>query len=177
MTVGAGSVWVGHGAFNPGASVERLDPETGRVQHRFSILAGDVNHLAFGEGALWVASTPGEARKIDPQTDEVVFMRKLQAEALLRRGRRRLVWAASNPDGVVWVTTNGSVLPTIKLRPQSRASLTPTGRSGPLGEEGTAVRIDPTTDETREYDVGHSVTSVDVRNGLIAAGCDTPSRT
>ena len=32
------------------------------------------------------------------------------------------------------------------------------------------MRIDPTTNELREYDVGHSVTSVDVRDGLIAAG-------
>ena len=35
VAVGAGSVWVGHGAYNPGAWVERVDPDTGRVQRRF----------------------------------------------------------------------------------------------------------------------------------------------
>jgi DNA-binding SARP family transcriptional activator/ABC-type transport system substrate-binding protein len=172
VAVGAGSVWVGHGAFNPGASVERLDPETGRVQHRFSILAGDVDHLAFGEGALWVASTPGFLRKIDPRTNTVVFMRTLQSELCCVAAGGGYVWAASNPEGVVWkVTTNGSVLPTIKL-PSAVASLTYADGAlwAALGEEGTVVRIDPTTDNTREYDLGHFVTSVDVRNGLVAAG-------
>lgn len=69
IAIGAGSVWVGHGAYNPGAWVERVDLETGRVQRRFSILGGDVDHVAFGQGGLWVASTPsGELRKIDPRT-------------------------------------------------------------------------------------------------------------
>ena len=91
VAVGAGSVWVGHGAFNPGAWVERLDPETKRVQGRISILAGDVDHLAFAEGALWVASTsPGQLRKIDPRTGQVVFRRILQPATLLHRGRGRL---------------------------------------------------------------------------------------
>ena len=91
VAVGAGSVWVGHGAFNPGAWVERLDPATGRVQARFSILGGDVDHLAFGEGGLWAASTPsGELRKIDPRTNRVVLMRDAPVRSLLRRCGRRL---------------------------------------------------------------------------------------
>ncbi len=169
VAVGAGSVWVGHGGFNPGAWVERLDPETGGVQKRFSILAGDVDHLAFGEGALWVASTPsGELRKIDPRTNEVVFSRTLQAELCCVAAGGGYVWAASNPDGVVWkVTTSGSVLPTIKLGSAIQSLTYADGALwAALGEEGKVVRIDPTTDETREYDLGHSVTSVDVRDGL-----------
>jgi DNA-binding SARP family transcriptional activator/ABC-type transport system substrate-binding protein len=173
VAVGAGSVWVGHGAFNPGAWVERLDPETGGVRKRFSIVAGDVDHLAFGEGALWVASTPsGELRKIDPRTNEVVFSRTLQAELCCVAAGGGYVWAASNPAGVVWkVTMSGSVLPTIKL-PSAIQSLTYADGAlwAALGEEGKVVRIDPTTDEIREYDLGHSVTSVDVRDGLLAAG-------
>ena len=154
--------------------MERLDAETGRVQHRFSILGGDVDHLAFGEGALWVASTPsGELRKIDPRTNKVVFTRTLQAELCCVAAGGGYVWAASNPEGMVWkVTTNGSVLRDDRARRRpSRASRTRTARSGPRSAtKGTVVRIDPTTDETREYDLGHSVTSVDVRDGLVAAG-------
>jgi DNA-binding SARP family transcriptional activator/ABC-type transport system substrate-binding protein len=173
VAVGAGSVWVGHGQFNPGAWVERLDPETGRVLKRFSILAGDADHLAFGEGALWVASTPsGELRKIDPRTNEPVFMRTLQAQLCCVAAGGGYVWAATNPDGVVWkVTTNGKVLPTITL-PSTVESLTYANGAlwAALGEEGTIIRIDPTTDATRSYDIGHSVTAVDVRDGLVAAG-------
>jgi DNA-binding SARP family transcriptional activator/ABC-type transport system substrate-binding protein/streptogramin lyase len=173
VAVGAGSVWVGHGAFNPGAWVERLDPRTGRVQKRFSILAGDVDHLAFGDGALWVGSSPsGELRKIDPRTNEVAFMRVLQSELCCVAAGGGYVWAASNPEGVVWkVAANGSRLPTIKLG-SPVASLTYANGAlwAALGEEGKVVRIDPTTDETREYVLGHSVTSVGARNGLIAAG-------
>ena len=101
VAVGAGSVWVGHGGFNPGAWVERLDPETGRVQHRFSILGGDVDHLAFGDGALWVASTPsGELRKIDPRTNKVVFTRKLRPQLCCVAAGGGYVWAATNPKAL-----------------------------------------------------------------------------
>jgi DNA-binding SARP family transcriptional activator/ABC-type transport system substrate-binding protein len=173
VAVGAGSVWVGHGGFNPGAWVERLDPETGRVQHRFSILGGDVDHLAFAEGALWVASTPsGQLRKIDARTNKPVFMRTLQSELCCVAAGGGYAWAASNPDGKVWkVATNGSVLGTIELQSVVRSLTYADGALwAALGENGTVVRIDPTTDDTREYGLGHSVTSVDVRNGVLAAG-------
>ena len=173
VAVGAGSVWVGHGAFNPGAWIERLDPETGRVRARRPILAGDVDHLAFGEGALWVASTAsGELRKIDPRTNRVAFRRILQPQLCCVAAGGGYVWAASNPDGVLWkVTTDGSVLPTIDL-PAAVAGLTYADGAlwAALGEQGAVVRIDPTTDELRVYELGHSVTSVDVRDGVIAAG-------
>ena len=176
VAVGAGSVWVGHGAFNPGAWLERLDARTGRVQHRFSILAGDVDHVAFGEGALWVASSPsGELRKIDPRTDTVVFKRTLQSELCCVAAGGGYVWAASNPDGVVWkVTTNGNVLPTIDLHsPVTSLRYADGAVWAAVGDEGKAIRIDPTTNETVTYDIGHSVTSVDVRKGLVAAGVRT----
>lgn len=173
VAVGAGSVWVGHGAFNPGAVVERLDPERRRSQRRWSILAGDVDHLAFGERALWVASTSsGELRKIDPRTNDVLFKRTLQSDLCCVAAGGGYAWAASNPEGVVWkITTNGNVLPTIKL---SSAIKRLTYADGALWVtlfgKGTVVRVDPTTGATRPYDVGHSVTGVDVRDGLIAVG-------
>lgn len=173
VAVGAGAVWVGHGAENPGASVERLDAATGKLEKRFSILAGDVDHLAFAEGALWVGSTPsGELRKIDPRTNRVVFRRTLRAQLCCVVAGGGYAWAASNPDGVVWkVTANGTVLPTVKL-PGAVTSLAYADGAvwAALGERGTVVRIDPTTDGTRVYELGHSVTSVDVSSGLIGAG-------
>ena len=173
VAVGAGSVWVGHGAFNPGAWVERLDPATGRVQARFSILGGDVDHLAFGEGGLWAASTPsGELRKIDPRTNKVVLMRTLQSDLCCVAAGGGYVWAATNPSGDVWkLTRNGTRQRTIAL---SSAVEHLAYRDGALwatlGGSGAVVRIDPTTDAVRRYDVGHFVTGVDAGDGLVALG-------
>jgi DNA-binding SARP family transcriptional activator/ABC-type transport system substrate-binding protein len=173
VATGAGSVWVGHGGFNPGAFVERLDAKTGRLQHRFSILGGDADHLAFAYGALWVASTAsGELRKIDPRTNKPVLIRPLQAELCCVAAGGGYVWAATNPEGKVWkVAKNGSVLGTIQLG-SAVANLTFADGAlwAALGDDGKVVQVDPTTDEPHEYDLGHSVTSVDVHAGLVAAG-------
>jgi DNA-binding SARP family transcriptional activator/ABC-type oligopeptide transport system substrate-binding subunit/streptogramin lyase len=173
VAFGAGSVWVGHGAYNPGAWVERLDPETGRVQKRFSILGGDADHLAFGAGGLWVASTPsGELRRIDPRTNEVVLMRTLQSDLCCVAAGGGYVWAATNPAGDVWkVTRNGSLLPTIGLASAiERLTYADGALWATLGGSGTVARIDPTTDAVRRYEVGHTVTGVDVHDGLVAVG-------
>jgi DNA-binding SARP family transcriptional activator/ABC-type transport system substrate-binding protein/streptogramin lyase len=173
VAVGAGSIWVGHGAFNPGAFVERIDPETWEVEKRIPILGGDADHVAFGEGALWVASqASGELRKIDPRTSKPVFKRKLQAELCCVAAGGGFAWAATNPEGVIWkITTNGDVLPTITLSsPIKRLTYADGALWASLGEAGTVVRIDPTTGDLRSYTVGHSVTGVDVRDGLVAAG-------
>ena len=39
-----------------------------------------------------------------------------------------------------------------------------------LGESGAVARIDPTTNAVRRYDVGHFVTGVDARDGVVALG-------
>jgi DNA-binding SARP family transcriptional activator/ABC-type transport system substrate-binding protein len=173
VAVGAGSVWVGHGGENPGAWVERLHPETGRVQHRFPILGGDANHLAFDEGALWVASqASGDLRKIDPRTNKIVLTRKLRQQPCCIAAGGGFVWVAINPDAAVWkVSRDGNVVDIVKL-----PALIESVRYADdalwvaVGEDGTVVRIDPTTNERRTYEVGHSVRDVDVRDGLVAVG-------
>lgn len=173
VALGAGSVWIGHGAFNPGAWVEQLDPRTRRVRERIPILAGDVDHLAFADGALWVASqASGGLHKIDPLTGDLAFTRLLQAELCCVAAGGGYAWAATNPAGELWkVTTNGKVLPTIDLgSPVMSLAYGDGALWAALGDEGKVVRVDPVTDETREHDVGHSVTSVDAFDGLIAAG-------
>ena len=71
VVIGAGSVWVGQGFDNP-SFVWRLDPESGRVQHRYVIPAGGAEALAFGDGALWVGGgVIGHLSRIDPVTNAV----------------------------------------------------------------------------------------------------------
>jgi DNA-binding SARP family transcriptional activator/ABC-type oligopeptide transport system substrate-binding subunit/streptogramin lyase len=173
VAVGAGSVWIGHGAFNPGAWVERVDPNTGRIQKRFSILAGDVDHLAFGGGGLWVASTPsGELRKIDPTTNQVVLTRTLESDLCCVAVGGGYVWAATNPSGDIWkLTHDGRLRPTIKLAsPVEHLTYADGVLWATLGASGTVARIDPTTNAIRRYDIGHFVTGVDAQDGLVAVG-------
>jgi DNA-binding SARP family transcriptional activator/ABC-type transport system substrate-binding protein/outer membrane protein assembly factor BamB len=173
VAVADGSVWVGHGGFNPGAWVERIDPATGRVQHRFSILGGEATALAYGNGALWVASAPaGELRKIDPQTNSIVAKVRLRQGVCCVAGGGGYVWAAVNPDATVWkLSKDGDVLTTIKL-PARIDSLT--YRDGALwvadGEGGTVIKVDPTTNARRTYAIGHHLAGIDEQKGVIAVG-------
>jgi peptide/nickel transport system substrate-binding protein len=173
VAVGAGSVWIGHGAFNPGAWIERVDPNSGRIQKRFSILAGDVDHLAFGGGGLWVASTPsGELRKIDPRTNQVVLTRTLESDLCCVAVGGGYVWAATNPSGDIWkLTHDGRLRPTIKLSsPVEHLTYADGALWASLGGSGTVARIDPTTNAIRRYDIGHFATGVDAQDGLVAVG-------
>jgi DNA-binding SARP family transcriptional activator/ABC-type transport system substrate-binding protein/streptogramin lyase len=179
VTVADGSVWVGHGGFNPGAWVERIDPATGRVQHRFSILGGEATALAYGNGALWVASAPaGELRKIDPQTNSIVAKIRLPQGICCVAAGGGYVWAAVNPDATVWkLSKDGSVLTTIKL-PSRIDSLA--YRDGGLwvadGESGSVIKIDPTTNARRTYALGHHLAGIDEREGVIAVGVRPSTR-
>jgi DNA-binding SARP family transcriptional activator/ABC-type transport system substrate-binding protein/streptogramin lyase len=173
VAVGAGSVWVGHGQFNPGAWVERLDPATGRVEHRFSVLGGGAEALAFGEGALWVGSPgPGELRRIDPRTNELSLVARLHGELCCVAAGGGYVWAAINPDSTIWkLTPRGSPIRTFKLRaPIEHLTYAAGALWAAGGHAGTVVRIDPLTDAIRTYRVGHEVTDVDARGGVLAAG-------
>ena len=173
VMVADGSVWVGHGGFNPGAYVERIDTTTRHVEHRFSILGGEATALAFADGAVWVASKPaGELRKIDPQRNEIVRKVFLKQGICCVAAGGGYVWAAVNPDATIWkLDRDGNTVSTIEL-PARIESLA--YGDGALwvseGEGGTVVRIDPTTDARRRYTIGHHLTGVDVRNGLVAVG-------
>jgi DNA-binding SARP family transcriptional activator/ABC-type transport system substrate-binding protein len=173
VAVGSGSVWVGHGQFNPGAWVERLDPETGRIQHRFSILGGDADSVAFGDGALWVGShAAGEIRKIDPQTNTIAVTKPLRPQTSLCcvAAGGGFAWAAVNPNGDVWkLAPDGAIVETIALRAPVKSLTYAAGALwAALGEKGAVVRVDPTSGATTIYTVGHDAMDADVSKGLVA---------
>ena len=117
VVVGAGSVWVGQGTANP-SYVWRLDPESGRVRHRYVIPAGGAQALAFGDGALWVGGgVIGRLSRIDPVTNEVTSpARDLGQWLCCVAAGGGYVWAAVNPGGTVWkLTEHGDVVSSIKL--------------------------------------------------------------
>ena len=175
VAVGAGSVWVGHGAFNPGAWVERLDSATGHVQHRFSILGGDANAVAFGDGAVWVGSqAAGELRKIDPRTNTIAFTKPLRPQTNLCcvAVGGGFAWAALNPAGDLWkLAPDGRLVETVELPGAVKNISYAAGALwAALGERGVVVRVDPTTNTTTSFPVGHEVMDADVGAGLLAAG-------
>ena len=76
VAVGAGSVWV-DGALGRGdpakLAVSRIDPSANRVTATIGTTASCCGTLVFGEAALWVEDTFGEATlRIDPATNEIV---------------------------------------------------------------------------------------------------------
>ena len=183
VAVGAGSVWVARGFANP-SWVERLDPETGHVQQRILIPEGGAQRLAFGDGALWVGGdvdAPGVPKlsRIDPRTNEVT-------PALANFGNAfccvvaggGFVWGATTPDRTVWkLGRDGTVVAPIKLASAVESLTYAEGAVWAAdGEAGTVVRIDPTTNATKTYTLGHDLRTVAVRKGIIAVGVQPSGR-
>jgi ABC-type transport system substrate-binding protein len=82
------------------------------------------------------------------------------------------VWAAVDPDATIWkLDPEGNVLATITL-PAQPTSLT--YGDGALwvagGSSGDVFRIDTTTNARRRYALGHDLTGLDARNGVVAVG-------
>jgi DNA-binding SARP family transcriptional activator len=171
VAVGAGSVWVGHGGYNPGAFVERLDVETGRLQHRYSVLGGDADHLAFSDGVLWVGSTPsGELRRLDTRTNVMRKVEDVEGEVCCLTAGDGHVWAATRPENLVWkIDRLGTPVRSFKLPAAIKSVVYANGALwAAVGEDGTVARIDGTTNDLRTYEVGHHVTDVAVRGDLVA---------
>jgi ABC-type transport system substrate-binding protein/DNA-binding SARP family transcriptional activator len=175
VTFAAGSVWVAHGGFNPGAWVDRLDPATGRVVHRFPILGGEATALAYGDGAIWVVSGPsGELRKLDPGTNTIEATVRLHPGLCCVAAGGGYVWAAVNPDGTVWkVGQDGGIVTTIQLPARVAGLVYGDGAVWAIdGDAGTVIRIDPTTDAERRYRLGHRASGVAAGAGLVAVGVE-----
>jgi DNA-binding SARP family transcriptional activator/ABC-type transport system substrate-binding protein/streptogramin lyase len=178
VAVGAGSVWVARGGFANPSWVERLDPETGGLQHRTLIPRGGALHLAFGDGALWVgggiavAGVP-KLSKIDPHTNEgtpaLASFGNAFSSIAVGGG---FVWGATTSDHAIWkIGEDGSLVGPIKLAVAAEDLTYADGAVWAAdGEAGTVVRVNSTTNEPRTYALGHDLRSLAVRKGTIAVG-------
>jgi DNA-binding SARP family transcriptional activator/ABC-type transport system substrate-binding protein/streptogramin lyase len=176
VAVGAGSVWVGQGSENP-SQVYRLDPD-GHVQKRIVIPQGGAEALAFGDGALWVAGgVIGRLSKIDPRTNAVTtpsrdFGRWMCCVAV----GGGYVWAAVG--GTLWkISEDGQVVASTKLAASIADVRYADGAVwASVGDTGTVVRIDPTTDRRTSYRLGHIVYGVDARDGVLAVSVQSAAQ-
>ena len=97
LAVGAGAVW----AINPGGSVSRIDPKTGRLVARIDVEVEALT-IAAGKEGVWFSSDE-RVMRIDPRTNRV--------SQTIRAGETTLwgvavgagsVWATSREQGLLW---------------------------------------------------------------------------
>lgn len=179
LASGAGSIWVGQGFDNP-SYVWRLDPASGRVQHRYVIPEGGAETLAFGDGALWVGgSAIGRLSRIDPSTNQITTpARDLGNWLCCVAAGGGYVWATVNPGGTIWkLSEDGEVISSVKLGATVGTLDYADGAVwAAAGETGTLLRIDPTTDAIRSYRLGHNVVGSALHAGVLAVALQPAGR-
>jgi DNA-binding SARP family transcriptional activator/ABC-type transport system substrate-binding protein len=163
VAVGAGSVWVAQGF----SRVARISPVSGQVES--SVAVADASEVAFGAGAVWVASGDlGTLTKIDPSTGTVVATTQVGPWICCVAVGGGYVWAA-NSDGIWKLSPGGRILGTISAPSQTGNISFGDGALWVANDAaGTVMRIDPLTDATKEYHVGHLLTGIGVLGQTVA---------
>jgi DNA-binding SARP family transcriptional activator/ABC-type transport system substrate-binding protein/DNA-binding beta-propeller fold protein YncE len=163
VAVGAGSVWVAQGL----SRILRINPASGRVESRLPV--ADANVVAFGGGAVWVASSDlGTLTKIDPRTGTVVATARIGPWICCVAVGGGYVWAG-NDEGVWKLAPDGRVLDTITTPSQIANIFYGDGALWVAADAaGTVMRIDPRTDAIRRYHVGHLLTGIGVYGPTVA---------
>jgi ABC-type branched-subunit amino acid transport system substrate-binding protein/DNA-binding beta-propeller fold protein YncE len=95
IAAGAGALW----ATNPGLSVSRIDPATGKL---VATIDADAGSIAAGEEGVWFIGSPG-VRRIDPRTNRVGQGIPIgtQSAAGIAVGAGS-VWVTAEEEGLVW---------------------------------------------------------------------------
>jgi DNA-binding SARP family transcriptional activator/DNA-binding beta-propeller fold protein YncE len=167
VAYGAGSIWVAHGGQR--AFVERIDPESGNVQHRFPIQWAHT--LTFGQGAVWVgASGVGTIYKIDPATNTFALITTLHPWMCCLAVGGGYLWASVDADHEIWkISRDGSPQKSIKLSGGAGFMDYANGALW-VTADGSLSRIDPVTDSVTSFEIGHVVVGVAVGKSSVAVG-------
>ena len=171
VAVGAGSVWVAQGL----SRITRISPASGQVES--SLPVADASVVAFGEGAVWVAgSDRGTLTKIDPRTSAIAWSTRIGPGICCVVAGGGYVWAA-NDVGISKLATDGRVLDTITTPSQTGNISFGDGALWVANDvAGTVMRIDPRTDATSKYRVGHLLTGISVEAHTIAVSVHPTGR-
>jgi DNA-binding SARP family transcriptional activator/ABC-type transport system substrate-binding protein/streptogramin lyase len=163
VAVGAGSVWVAQGL----SRITRISPASGRVES--SLAVADASYVTFGDGALWVANSDlGTLTKVDPSTGTVVATTRIGIWICCVAVAGGYVWAANN-TGIWKLSLAGRILGTISTPSPTANFAFGDGALWVANDAaGTVMRIDPSTDATKEYRVGHLLTGIGIQGRTIA---------
>jgi DNA-binding SARP family transcriptional activator/ABC-type transport system substrate-binding protein len=163
VAVGAGSVWVAQGL----SRIARISPASGQVES--SLPVADATVVAFGERAVWVAASDlGTLMKIDPRTNAIAWSTRIGPGICCLAAGGGYLWAANNA-GIWKLATDGRVLDTITTPSQTGNISFGDGALWVTNDAaGTVMRIDPRTDATSKYRVGHLLTGISVEGQIIA---------
>jgi streptogramin lyase/tRNA A-37 threonylcarbamoyl transferase component Bud32 len=169
IAVGEGWVWVG--LETDPSQILRIDPTTGRVVA--SIPFPNFDALAVGEGSIWAADLYAWLTRIDPETNELIFVGETIGAQRSMGGMAvgdGAVWV-TDPDGdaVLWIdTATGGVGGTIRVGRTPRAIALGGGYVWAANQrDGTVTRIDPATLDVRTIDVGGIPTDVAAGEGAV----------
>ena len=168
LAVAAGSVWV----VQDGSRVLRIDPDTNRVEHTWRLReAGNVH---FADGKAWLVSN-GIMRRVDPATNLITGSVRLRQPGGGSAAGGGFVWMVGGSDPTLWKFSR-------LANPSSPlASVNLAGAGGDIaygngalwattGSAGTVTRVNPRTNATKTFTVGHEVGVIAAGNGLLAVG-------
>jgi YVTN family beta-propeller protein len=129
--------------------------------------------LAVGEGSIWAADLYAWLTRIDPETNELIFVGETIGAQRSMGGMAvgdGAVWV-TDPDGdaVLWIdTATGGVGGTIRVGRTPRAIALGGGYVWAANQrDGTVTRIDPATLDVRTIDVGGIPTDVAAGEGAV----------
>jgi len=162
---GAGSLWVTRGQ---AGELLRVDPASGRVQHRFHDLPHDYI-VAYGDGAVWVSNAHGVDR-IDPETNTIAATAPVAGsqDANLAIGGG-YAWASNETKGTVYkIDQSGQIVSTYQTGDGARDLSFADGTLWVANEDvGTVTGIDAATGAERTFRFGHPLLSVAALHGKL----------
>ncbi len=157
ITRGAGSLWI---ASTEESQLLRVDPATGRVQRRISILIPWA--VAYGEGAVWVTSDAAGVLRIDPATNTVTATAAVPAPVTNLAVGGGFAWATNETKGTVYkIDQRGRIVATYETGDGARDVSFADGRLWVVNQDaGSVTGIDAASGSERVFQFGHPLNSV-----------------
>jgi DNA-binding SARP family transcriptional activator len=169
VAFGAGSVWASQGH----SRVLRIDPSGERIQRVFDIPEAVV--LAFGGGALWVASSElGRLTKIDPRTNAIVASVRVGPSICCLAVGGGYVWAA-NDSGIWKISGDGRPIAVTEL-PSEAGEMSYGEGALWATSAGQVIRVDARSGRAKRWHIGYSLNGIAAAGGRVAVSVYVPKR-
>jgi DNA-binding SARP family transcriptional activator/ABC-type oligopeptide transport system substrate-binding subunit len=164
ITVAYGSLWVSRPTRG---LILRIDPASGRVQHRFTGLF-DAYGGAAADGAVWLSGTAGLSR-IDAASNTVTATAALPQPLYVAAVGGGFAWVANEAKGEAYkVDQRGHVVATYATGDGAHSVSFSAGAAWVSNQDaGTVTRIDAVTGALRSFAAHHAVSSAAAGAGRV----------